>query len=268
MYIEKVSIINIRCIGNAKISFDLSGDSPPWTTILGDNSTGKTTVLRSIAIGLCDESSAAALLKESDSGYVRHGQEKKRHGEIKIDLLKDGQRFTIKTTIEHRDLENGGYVERVRQDTDPEEFPWDELFVTGYGAGRGTSGAGDISGYSVINAVYNMFNYTEGLQNPELTIRRLADSRAKSSITNRDIFRAIENFTGTQGIRLTRRGILIDGPWGDGMPLRDLADGYKSAFAWLADMIGWALAFKPTIRGTQGIRGIVLIDEIEQHLHA
>ena len=47
---------------------------------------------------------------------------------------------------------------------------------------RGTSGTGDIAGYSVINAVYNLFNYSEGLQNPELTIRRLSPDAPASRL--------------------------------------------------------------------------------------
>ena len=52
------------------------------------------------------------------------------------------------------------------------------------------------------------------------------------------------------------------------MPLRDLADGYKSAFLWITDLIGWALAFHPKRKSTVGIQGIVIVDELEQHLHA
>ena len=59
----------------------------------------------------------------------------------------------------------------------------------------------------------------------------------------------------------------MDGPWGDDMPLRDLADGYKSAFIWIADFMGWALGRTPALGKTEEIKGIVLIDEIEQHLH-
>ena len=69
-------------------------------------------------------------------------------------------------------------------------------------------------------------------------------------------------------MRLTSGGIRLDGPWGEGMPLRDLADGIKSSFLWITDLIGWALTFRPKRRSTEGIRGIVLVDELEQHLHA
>jgi len=51
------------------------------------------------------------------------------------------------------------------------------------------------------------------------------------------------------------------------MPLRDLADGYKSTFFWIIDMFGWALNFNKQTSSGEDIYGIVLIDEIEQHLH-
>ena len=69
-------------------------------------------------------------------------------------------------------------------------------------------------------------------------------------------------------VDLSSEGIRVDGPWGEGMPLRDLADGYKSAFLWITDMIGWALAFHPQRESIVGIQGIVIVDELEQHLHA
>ena len=39
-----------------------------------------------------------------------------------------------------------------------------------------------LAGWSIINAVYNLFNYGEGLQNPELTIRRLSDAAGRGAI--------------------------------------------------------------------------------------
>ncbi|MCZ6655103.1 MAG: AAA family ATPase [Planctomycetota bacterium] len=269
LYLSRIQLRNVRCFEKLTIKLTNVTPSAGWTVFVGDNATGKSTLLRSVALGLCDEASAAGLLKESDEGYIRRGQTEAR---ITLDLHDPNypkRVFRITTRILRKKGRHGIFSDIVRQSTTPrrEEFPWDEIFVSAYGAGRGVAGAGDVSAYSAIDAVYNMFNYAEGLQNPELTIRRLTASRSKSSITDRDIFRAIENFTGTQRIRMTSRGILIDGPWGDGMPLRDLADGYKSTFAWLTDMIGWALAFKPKLRTTAGIHGIVLLDEIEQHLH-
>ena len=61
------------------------------------------------------------------------------------------------------------------------------------------------------------------------------------------------------------RGIEVDGPWGR-QPLAALSDGYRSTSQWLLDFIGWAVhANRLTENGNIG--GILLIDEIEQHLH-
>jgi predicted ATP-binding protein involved in virulence len=259
MYIKKIVLKNIRCFKHIEISYDLTGNAPPWTVIVGDNAAGKTTLLRSIAIGLCDESSAAGLLKESDSGYVRHDKKK---GEIIIDLSEADKNYQIKTTIKNKKTALGYRYDEVRQETTPKVFPWEKLFVAGYGAGRGTSGTGDIAGYAVINAVYNMFNYTEGLQNPELTILRL-----KKPASQKEVREILEKLLTVSSIKWEKSGITVDGKWGKEMPLRDLADGYKSTFLWITDLLGWAVSFYPKTRKSSSIKGVVLVDEIEQHLH-
>jgi energy-coupling factor transporter ATP-binding protein EcfA2 len=262
MYIKRIYLKNIRCFANLEIEFDLTGNAPPFTVIVGDNATGKTTLLRSIAIGLCDESGATALIKESDVGFVRFGETEAR---ITIDLVSNiGQSCRIDTKLNKIDTKAGPF-ERIRQETQPDypEFPFDELFACGYGAGRGTSGTGDIADYSVPDAVYNMFNYREGLQNPELSIKRIPAPESRD-----EALRTLEKVTETQKVKLGPRGIIVDDWYGKEVPLRDLADGYKSTFLWLSDFIGWAFSFYNSIQRPDQIKGIVIIDELEQHLHA
>ncbi|MDE0081289.1 MAG: AAA family ATPase [Gammaproteobacteria bacterium] len=268
---SRVKLYNVRCFGELEIDFRRPDTDPSgWNVILGDNATGKSTLLRSIAMGLCDEAGAAGLLKESDAGYIRRGS---KEAEINIHLhdpRNPSKDFRITTTVRRETRGRGIYADRVRQTTDPPRaaFPWHTLFVSGYGAGRGVTGTGDISSYSVLDAVYNMFNYTEGLQNPELVIRRLSASTPTPNRIPRQISNLLQSAMHTDEIRLSSNGIRVSGPWGRGMPLRDLADGYKSSFLWITDLLGWALAFNPRRKSAKGIRGIVLIDELEQHLHA
>jgi len=234
--------------------------------ILGDNAAGKTALLQTIAIGLCDEASAAGLIKESEEGYIRRGE---RSAFITVELrpsTKSKKIYSIRTEIKKIKTRAGTY-EQVRKITKPSgSIPWQSIFICAYGAGRGTSGTGDIAGYSTINAVYNLFNYREGLQNPELTIRRLENDNSKVAV-----LQALEGILlgskSKKAIELPSSGITVDGPWGNKMPFRDLADGYKSTLLWVTDFLGWALSRKPSIRGMSEITGIVLIDELEQHLH-
>ena len=274
LYISRVRVRNIRCFQHIELNlqnFNLDSSSTensfPWTMIVGDNATGKTTFLRCIAMGLCDEASAAGLLKESDEGMIRRDY---RDGIIEIELFDPaivGEIYTIKTKIEQF-TDGSTKFERVRQETYPDhDFPWDRIFVCAYGAGRGTSGTGDVAGYSPINATYNLFNYGEGLQNAELTIRRLTDQQEKNN--SYDALRDILDSGGedVSSIALGDTGLAITGRWGKSMPLRDLADGFKSTFLWVSDFIGWSIDKRKSGSALFDVSGVVLVDELEQHLH-
>ena len=263
LYISRVELENFRCFESVTVEADVTTSFAPWTLLTGDNASGKTTLLKAIALGLCDRSSAAGLLRESDSGYIRNGQDS---GTIKIHLVDraengSGNEYQIETTLTRLNP----HLEKLDQVTEPsEEFPWERIFVCGYGAGRGTSGTGDVAGYSAISAVYNLFNYSEGLQNPELTIRRFGSPRQESVLTT------LKSILSLSDLRLAENGtsdmgIYVKDLRNADIAIRDLADGYKSTFLWVTDFLGWALASGRTLDGSMD--GIVVIDEIEQHLH-
>ena len=264
LYVSSVELENFRCFESVTIEANHSEGEAPWTLLTGDNASGKTTLLKAIALGLCDRSSAAGLLRESDSGYIRDGQKTSR---IKIQLTeRDKGSARDDLSIETLLSRSNSHFEVLDQITRPVDFPWEEIFVCGYGAGRGTSGTGDIAGYSAISAVYNLFNYSEGLQNPELTIRRLQQGSSRQQ----DVLDTLRRFLQLSRLRLSENGssnagISVTDPRGVDVALRDLADGYKSTFLWVTDFLGWALAAKGESRTP--LEGIVVIDEIEQHLH-
>lgn len=266
LYISKIVLDNIRCFGEG-FTLDLERDGKPilWMTLLGDNATGKTTLLRSIAIGLCDASSAAGLLRESETGYIRHGAN--RRGTIEVTLCgNDGKKKSKITTIIDK-IECKEYsFEQLTQEVEPIDFkPWGDIFVCAYGLGRGSAGTGDITGYSAINAVYNLFNYSEGLQNPELVLRRLGTINKTEEVIG--LLRDLLNLKKPYEIVLKRDGIVVDGQWGREMPLRDLADGYRATFQWMTDFFGWVMSYDPNIARIKDVEGIVLIDAMEEHLH-
>ena len=59
LYVSRIQLENVRCFDDIELALSEPGDTASWTVILGDNATGKSTLLRAIAMGLCDESSAA-----------------------------------------------------------------------------------------------------------------------------------------------------------------------------------------------------------------
>lgn len=268
MYIKKIVIDNIRCFEHLEIDLSLQKGAKMWTLLLGDNGVGKTTVLRCIAMALMGPTNASGLLSELYGEWVRGQSDKPAKATIHIEFdtgIDDGTRQWIETKFERT---NSGDT-KVTQETSSgrtEEFPWDDIFVCGYGAARRALGTKDYSEYTSIDALYTLFNYDSPLQNPELILRRIKDTGIKLE----EILSWIEKILMLPegSIALGFRGMTASGPWGT-FPSGAIGDGHHSTLAWLSDMLGWAFfydkdLFKEVMNKTSGI---VLLDEIEHHLH-
>lgn len=278
MKITRLLLKNIRCFDTLELKFD--GAS---ALILGDNGDGKSTVLRSLAMGVCDQSSAAALFRELPGEFVREGT--KGDAYIQVDLAANGGwRYRIRTTFialeaferieqTHFRAKGSGSFRPVQQD----DFPWSAIFASGYGPGIRTYGNADYSYYLPVDAVYSLFRYDAALQSPELVIRRLVDDagtrnirhRRRTLLTLQRALRDILNLEYARDVELTRRGIFITGPWGR-RELATLGDGYRATTTWTLDLISWWLLYddEPAHEfSASDLVGTVIIDELEQHLH-
>lgn len=169
MYLSRIRLQNIRCIGDLEI--DLSaGDS---LVLLGNNAVGKSTILRSIALALCDPVGASGLLSDMYGRLIRGGEEE---GRIELGLRTEaGDSHKIVTGITTR---GGGdsewpYQENALDRSVPSPF------VCGYGPVRVLQETRDYSEYVIADAVYTLFAYRWGLQNPELVLRRRAQQYPK-----------------------------------------------------------------------------------------
>ncbi|MCZ6701777.1 MAG: AAA family ATPase, partial [Ignavibacteria bacterium] len=169
----------------------------------------------------------------------------------------------ILTTFKETDIEEIE-VEQEIYPKKPKKFKWENLFLCGYGASRRQYGARAYSEYTVTDAVYTLFNYNQELQNPELNIRRANSIGIKED----DIFRALEKILMLEenSITLDVTGFKVSGPWGSKMPMGALGDGYQATIAWILDLYGWVILFDNKIDKIE-LSGIVLLDEIEHHLH-
>jgi len=73
-YLIKTELKNIRCFKDFSVTLENEQNPLLWTMIIGNNSSGKTTMLRSIALGLCQEGDAACLMKEIPGRFIRRGE--------------------------------------------------------------------------------------------------------------------------------------------------------------------------------------------------
>jgi ABC-type multidrug transport system ATPase subunit len=347
LVIAEVELKNIRCFESLKISFTEGDKLSDWFMILGENAAGKTTLLRSIALGLCDQSDAAALKSflsgdlvrdGADEGYIKIVLCNKDSSQIpllrsqqlhrallsafptisKLKALKnalpeelgqpspypslseqivemigranteeklnelieiarqqssdnrflqnlDGNNqtntYTITTTITKQSEKSETLTQKIEPEID---FLWSDIFVCGYGANRTTQTYTNHEGYSTLDAVQSLFTAQVSFQDPEVVLRRRSEEVRKQIEQQLLKVLMLDDHAEYQ-FHYSDRGIEVDGPWGR-QPLAALSDGYRSTSQWLLDFIGWAVhANRLTENGNIG--GILLIDEIEQHLH-
>lgn len=263
LHVAEIRLTGVRAFRELTLNIVGQESFPRRRTLLiGRNGTCKTTALRAVALGLCDESDANALLAEALGGMCAEDVDV---ASLEIDLQPtsgETQRLTRRKEIVRKD---GKDTARDLATPPPPREP----LVCAYGAGRFGVGPEIGRGYRIRDSVASLFDYRQTLTDAELTLRRLSDhmGTARFERTLAGIKRVLGLAADDEIRPGTGGGVEVSGPSiGRKIRLEAWADGYRMTFAWLLDLYGWAMrADRLTPAG--GIEGIVLIDEIEQHLH-
>jgi hypothetical protein len=187
------------------------------------------------------------------------------YGQIALDLVGlDGTEGEVLCTLESQ---GGRDILAGRQATGHAQ----SIFACAYGAGRSHIGltAPTRGMYRTMDSVLSLFDYQRGLVDVELMLRRLEDylGSARYAHALAGIKRALGLSDDHHIGYVKGGGIRISGPdVGEGIPLDGWADGYRMTFSWIIDLYGWAIQ-ADAVTPDGGVRGVLLIDEIEQHLH-
>ena len=97
MYISRIRLTNIRCIDDLEINLRSRATTNSALLLLGNNAVGKSTILKSIALGLCDRGGASGLLTDMYGSLIKHGEQR---GTIQLDLNSGRKKYKLVTTIE------------------------------------------------------------------------------------------------------------------------------------------------------------------------
>lgn len=318
MYIENLRLRNIRTFADGTLEFvhpdqtfpsrKRSGENgssrpprprlPNVNLLLGDNGSGKSTVLRAIAMAALGPSFEDTKLPTS--GLVRRAGKDGYFGapvedsqiEAKF-LLHDQDHATQRSLRSAFALTRRGELERAKFGLDrddeleratfeAEDPVWKPVyesrnlafFAVGYGATRRVETPENINLVSRARSTFVRAQRVQSLFQESFSLIPLRSwyPGLDGMTVNREEFEHLLN----QLLKPTR--CTYDGKWlregdtlfehaGVEIEFRSLSDGYRAFIGWVADMLFHAYYGKATGNKLADLRGIVMVDEIDLHLH-
>ena len=293
VYFSSLTVENLRCFG-AKQTLDLTdgkGRPAQWTVILGENGTGKTTLLQTLA----------ALMPVADSDYKEYEEEKTVIPRYEEDdrlyeawnPLRSGKdsfhivaAFVVgaglcETRTGHEI--SGFSVQGFGRGVGFSHKRFDELsdvLCFGYGAGR-HAGKASLSKKNNDDPTATLFSNDSFLINAEewlLQADYLASKKSpiqQQAIQRREgikeaLLSLLPDVTEIRFLQPSetqmKLGVEVETPYG-WIAIGDLSLGYTTLIAWTVDIASRLFEHYPDSPNPLNEPAIVLVDEIDLHLH-
>lgn len=304
MYIRRIIIENLR--GFTKLDFDLTQRTPAgsgrafpgWTVITGDNASGKSALLRAVAGALVGPDAMRALNLSFDN-WVREGF---KEGEVAVEVMPgDEDRFerggapykdTFWSELKFRTEPPITLMEpadRYRgKKKGPSRGPWSETaagwFCAGYGPFRRLYGHSPeaqriMSTRGKVGRFATLFREDATLAESDLWLKELKyrelEGKEDAKKTLHAVLEILRSDFFPSGITVDQvdsSGLWLRHADGNRLDLRDMSDGFRSAAALVMDLLRHLVEVYGVDHLTDGSgsvnhAGVVLIDEIDAHLH-
>lgn len=299
MYINKITLKNFRNFRDSAISFvhnDLDYSSlkfpkPKITNInllLGDNGLGKTSMLKAIAL-------AALGPAVGDSGIypyrlIRRGPEGESKNKIKSDMAVITAEFTphdqdnipgIAVLKSHITITQRGDLELLRW-ADGDDQHWHPIFnasssaffFVGYGVNRRVEKQENVdlggrysSSFIRAQRVKSLFEEAYSLIPLNIWLPKMEKS---NPLLYEKVIELINLFMGKGHFNFTGEmegGEYIFNRKGLKVPFPALSDGYRAFLGWVGDLLYHVCITCSSEKELVDNKGIVLVDEIDLHLH-
>ncbi len=307
MYISKISLRNIKGFSALDFDLQRpDGGYAGWTVFTGDNGSGKSTLLKAISIGLVGKDMARALQPsfhrwvseqggsgessieleivrtDEDDRLVESGKAPGRPFPLKIIVKNGGKETLLQTGVPRGKQKNYSTPERTVWSAG--ESGW---FSCGYGPFRRVFGASPeaarLMATPSTERFVTMFQEAASLAEVDQWLRNLKHKELEGQPAETEQLRLLLRMLADD---LMPNQISVDRVDSDGLWLKDrnnvklswheMSDGYRASLALVADILrhlinahGVDQFREDSQAGTVQVdaSGVVLIDEIDAHLH-
>lgn len=277
MFIERLRVKNLRLLAEQEFSFlRADGSLRLWTAIVGENGVCKSTLLQAIALAALGPKLGSALVKDAQQ-YRRVPAQGPAEISATFRPAGPGSPVEVDLSIEpgRHDLVEGANRDGAQQIDTIRGFRQPGWFVAGYGAGRYLAKPGEVSAPldPVVDRVEGLFDVRHKMLGMDfysvLPNAAQFHERLRAVLLSQDKL-GNRLLPGLNDIVFQSRGPLIEMKTGEGsrwLPPGWLSDGYKAMLAWIADLLGHAFLETGKDLDPSELHGIVLLDEIDLHLH-
>jgi hypothetical protein len=305
MYIRGVSIFDIKCFAHVEWELEDQVDAG-WHVILGDNGSGKSTFIRSLALALIGHSDAAALRLNWED-WLRHGSST---GLIRLDLRRDknqdkvaGQgrattRYLLPVGVKFTRDDDGVAISSIRAQypksqpkLDPQRYLRGDKggwFSASFGPFRRFTGGDKEYAklfYSFPKVARHLTAFGENIALTEsLEWLSLLNYRAIEDKPEGLLLPLIKEFVNQPGFLpfgarlegISSEGVVFVDASGGPVKIEEMSDGYRSILSLtfelvrqLVESFGPENLFKKTADNQLVVNasGVVAIDEVDVHLH-
>ena len=306
MYVKRLRLQNVR--GFQDLDFDFErpdGSYAGWTVFVGGNSSGKSTLLKSLALAILGPDAGRQLMGPTQ-GWIHQGA---KSGEAQVDLVADEldsfrgagkTRKELDATVVWELEQEGDEVPVFRSkawarrnSTLAERGPWSRnaagWFSCGYGPMRRLSeGSLETTNRfaetkSSESRFMTLFREDAALSKSEAWLRRMHSRNLESPGNGAsEILNGVQALLNDgllpQGIKVSKitvdKVFVTDGR-GIELPMSDISDGCRSVYATILNIVqGLSEVYGNRIFGQADSGktivdkpGVVIIDEVEAHLH-
>lgn len=302
MWIEELNLYNVKCFDSQKIKLGKDDKAFPWVTFLGENGTGKSTVLQAIGLLLAGPQAANKLMVPE--GWLGNSE---KLGELNciihadpVDLKTKSNGTNTKNEFSYSLKVTGNTATKIggqtysspsfaTESTDTLDWLQENVFLVtaktwfaaGYGAFRRLSRQNDsrtlvpsLQSPMRYTNFLSQFNEDEALEGIETWVVYLdyliSKSNDKTAKRQFDLgVKAIDAVLpeGYSFKELDENGRMLFQTPESAVSIVRLSDGLRSVLALVGDLIWRMIEAYPDSKKPLDQPGIVLIDELDIHLH-